>query len=193
MRLYHQIKHPYRRHLSSHPAELHSLGISSLMGGDPLVTQSAAGAGGGASMLEVTAAAGGAFDDDDTIDLRPYMNLGPLTVSVECPATRVHTLFRALQLRHLCVLDGDASVVGIITRKDLHAAVSIAAPFSTKRKAHKTPASMSPGIHGGEYEQPDGLSCSAEGIADRREGVGWHEKDAIHITSDDHYDLPNLP
>ena len=182
MRLYHQIKHPYRRHLSSHAAELHSLGISSLMGGDPLVPQPG-------PMVEVAGAMGALGEDaeEDAIDLRPYMNLGPLTVSVECPATRVHTLFRALQLRHLCVLDADASVVGIITRKDLHAAVSIAAPFSTKRQALKT--AISP-MRGAEYEQLDG--AAAEGGA-REGGDDWHEKDAIHITSDDQFDLPNLP
>eukprot|EP00803_Ostreobium_quekettii_P007951 evm.model.scf_1330.4 EVM.evm.TU.scf_1330.4 scf_1330:35334-42870(-) len=57
------------------------------------------------------------------VDLRPYMNLAPLTVREECNAGRVYQAFTSLGLRHLCVVNSANRVVGIITRKDLdHAA-----------------------------------------------------------------------
>ena len=177
MRLYHQIKHPYRRHLSSRQAELHSLGISSLL--DDQMIDGSLGDVSSSSPL-----------DDEIIDLRPYMNLGPLSVQEECPATRVHSIFRTMQLRHLCVLDKDASLVGIITRKDLHAAVSIAAPFSTRRNAVTHPLSN---MHNTEYDgigegETVRLNINQENVSD-----DWQEKDDVHIAPFDDCDLPSLP
>ena len=37
----------------------------------------------------------------------------------ECAAVRVHQVFVALGLRHLCVVDSRNRVLGMITRKDL--------------------------------------------------------------------------
>ena len=181
MRLYHQITHPYRRHLSSHQAELHALGISSLVG---------LGTADGSAMGDVT---GVDWLDDDILDLRPYMNLGPLSVSIDCPATRVHTLFRAMQLRHLSVVDKDASVVGIITRKDLHHAVDIAAPFSSRKwsLARATSAPSAATLRREIiYEE---LDANADDEDAEEEEAVWGEKDTVHIAPFDDYDLPSLP
>lgn len=175
MRLYHQIKHPYRRHLSSRQAELHSLGISSLI--DDQMIDGSLGEDLCVSVL-----------DDEVIDFTPYMNLGPLSVEEECPATRVHAIFRTMQLRHLCVHDKDASLVGIITRKDLHAAVSIAAPFSTKRSAVLQPIATQTHTHP-DYEQLEGDSNAKQD----EEASDWQEKDDVHIAPYDDCDLPSLP
>ena len=40
----------------------------------------------------------------------------------ETPAERAHAVFTLLGLRHLCVVDEDSHVRGIITRRDLDAA-----------------------------------------------------------------------
>ncbi|KAK9812846.1 hypothetical protein WJX72_004634 [[Myrmecia] bisecta] len=53
------------------------------------------------------------------LDLRPYMHRAPLTVRPECAGPRLHEIFYSLGLRHLCVVDGRNTVVGMITRKDL--------------------------------------------------------------------------
>ncbi|XP_019643781.1 PREDICTED: H(+)/Cl(-) exchange transporter 7-like [Branchiostoma belcheri] len=54
-----------------------------------------------------------------SIDLRPYMNPAPYTVSEDASLHRVFRLFRALGLRHLVVVNKDNLVMGIVTRKDL--------------------------------------------------------------------------
>ncbi|PIK56463.1 hypothetical protein BSL78_06626 [Apostichopus japonicus] len=54
-----------------------------------------------------------------SIDLRPFMNPSPYSVSKEASLPRMFRLFRALGLRHLVVTDGHNRVVGIVTRKDL--------------------------------------------------------------------------
>jgi chloride channel 7 len=53
------------------------------------------------------------------IDLTQYVDQHPLTVHNNFPLVKVYTLFRSLGLRHLCVLDSDNKVQGILTRKEL--------------------------------------------------------------------------
>jgi len=53
------------------------------------------------------------------LNFGPYMNQTPLSVRRECSAARAHTLFTAMGLRHLCVVNSSNNVVGVITRKDL--------------------------------------------------------------------------
>ncbi|WZN60450.1 chloride channel protein [Chloropicon roscoffensis] len=53
------------------------------------------------------------------LNFRPYMNRAPLSVRRECSASRAHSLFTAMGLRHLSVVNGENEVVGVITRKDL--------------------------------------------------------------------------
>ena len=53
------------------------------------------------------------------VDLTPYVDKHPLTVHNEYPLVKVYTLFRSLGLRHLCVVDDDNKVQGILTRKEL--------------------------------------------------------------------------
>lgn len=53
------------------------------------------------------------------VDLRPYMDMAPVTVSVHAPLERAHVLFRACGLRHLLVTNDGHDVVGIISRQDL--------------------------------------------------------------------------
>ena len=40
-------------------------------------------------------------------------------VRKECSAARVFTIFRALGLRHMCVVDADHCPIGMITRQNL--------------------------------------------------------------------------
>ncbi|KAJ8037197.1 H(+)/Cl(-) exchange transporter 7 [Holothuria leucospilota] len=54
-----------------------------------------------------------------SIDLRPFMNPSPYSVSKEASLPRIFRLFRALGLRHLVVTDGHNRVIGMVTRKDL--------------------------------------------------------------------------
>ncbi|XP_077866692.1 H(+)/Cl(-) exchange transporter 7-like [Saccoglossus kowalevskii] len=53
------------------------------------------------------------------IDLRPFMNPTPYTVSQNSSLSRIFRLFRGLGLRHLVVVDDHSQVVGIVSRKDL--------------------------------------------------------------------------
>jgi len=53
------------------------------------------------------------------IDLRPFMNPGPISVQEITPMTRVFRLFRGLGLRHLTVVNEKNQPQGIITRKEL--------------------------------------------------------------------------
>ncbi|XP_070580621.1 H(+)/Cl(-) exchange transporter 7-like [Ptychodera flava] len=53
------------------------------------------------------------------IDLRPFMNPTPYTVSQNSSLPRIFHLFRGLGLRHLVVVDDHNQVVGMVTRKDL--------------------------------------------------------------------------
>jgi chloride channel 7 len=51
------------------------------------------------------------------MDLRPYINLGPHTIMQNSSLGRTYRMFRSLGLRHLCVVDFNNHVVGMITRK----------------------------------------------------------------------------
>ena len=53
------------------------------------------------------------------IDLRPYMNIAPMTVRRFCNGGRVHQIFTSLGMRHIYVVDALNKVVGVITRKDI--------------------------------------------------------------------------
>eukprot|EP00622_Pseudochattonella_farcimen_P001502 FR736219.1.p1 GENE.FR736219.1~~FR736219.1.p1 ORF type:complete len:192 (+),score=10.18 FR736219.1:2-577(+) len=55
------------------------------------------------------------------LDLRPYINGGPYVVHEGTSLQRTYRLFRTMGLRHLCVVDLQNRVCGIITRKDLTA------------------------------------------------------------------------
>ena len=56
---------------------------------------------------------------DCYIDLRPFMNPTPYTIQEKSSLNRGFTLFRALGLRHLVVVNDTNQVIGIVTRKDL--------------------------------------------------------------------------
>ena len=58
-------------------------------------------------------------DYEKIVDLTPCVNTGALTVHHSVHMSRVHTLFRALGLRHLTVVDSSNQVLGILTRHDI--------------------------------------------------------------------------
>ncbi|KAG8470049.1 hypothetical protein KFE25_006504 [Diacronema lutheri] len=58
-------------------------------------------------------------EEEMLIDLRPIMDLAPLSVLPTTPIDRLHALFRLMGLRHLFVADTRNQLVGVITRKDL--------------------------------------------------------------------------
>lgn len=58
-------------------------------------------------------------EKDYEIDLRPYMNLAPYSLTDSSNLPRVFRLFRGLGLRHLVIVDKHNNVVGIVTRIDL--------------------------------------------------------------------------
>lgn len=60
-----------------------------------------------------------AFGADKTVDMGPYIDRSTLTVQTGFPMSKVYTLFRALGLRHLVVVDRLGRPAGIITRKEL--------------------------------------------------------------------------
>eukprot|EP01137_Pigoraptor_chileana_P022070 Opistho-2@86546 len=57
--------------------------------------------------------------DETIVNLGSIMHLSPQMVTIQFTASQAYTLFRNLGLRHLCVINRDFDVVGIITRKDL--------------------------------------------------------------------------
>ncbi|XP_026472921.1 H(+)/Cl(-) exchange transporter 7 isoform X2 [Ctenocephalides felis] len=59
------------------------------------------------------------YDERYSIDLIPYMNPSPYTVHTTASLPRMFTLFRALGLRHLLIINDLNEVVGVVTRKDL--------------------------------------------------------------------------
>ncbi|XP_041364629.1 H(+)/Cl(-) exchange transporter 7-like [Gigantopelta aegis] len=54
-----------------------------------------------------------------TIDLRPFVNPAPYTVTDGASLPRIFRLFRALGLRHAVVINKKHQVVGMVTRKDV--------------------------------------------------------------------------
>eukprot|EP00051_Salpingoeca_urceolata_P027820 m.483439 g.483439 ORF g.483439 m.483439 type:complete len:852 (-) comp22938_c0_seq1:252-2807(-) len=57
--------------------------------------------------------------NDLFMDLSPYMNPTPFTITPEMPLPRVFLLYRSIGLRHIPVLDQVHRVVGMVTRKEL--------------------------------------------------------------------------
>jgi hypothetical protein len=53
------------------------------------------------------------------IDLGPYFNSSPYTVTANMPLARVFEVFRYMGLRHLPVLDETSNVIGMVTREEL--------------------------------------------------------------------------
>lgn len=53
------------------------------------------------------------------LDLRPYMNLSPYSLTVNANLPRIFRLFRGLGLRHLVIVDENNRVAGIVTRIDI--------------------------------------------------------------------------
>ena len=74
-------------------------------------------------------------DRDSWLDLRPYANTAPYTINETASIQRTYRLFRTLGLRHLCVVNHNNQVVGIITRKDLLPA-SLSASLMRGNQAH---------------------------------------------------------
>ena len=59
------------------------------------------------------------FERDSLVELGHYCDPVPHMVNANATVWHVYALFRQLGLRHLCVVDDDGDVVGIITRQDL--------------------------------------------------------------------------
>lgn len=53
------------------------------------------------------------------LDLTPYLNFSPYSMSNNSNLPRAFRLFRGLGLRHLVIVDAHNYVVGIVTRIDL--------------------------------------------------------------------------
>jgi len=60
-----------------------------------------------------------ALDLEQRMDLADELNIGPILVLANTPASRVYAIFSSMGLRHLPVISAEGSVVGIITRHDL--------------------------------------------------------------------------
>jgi len=58
-------------------------------------------------------------DYDQMLDLRPFINRTPTTVTPQSRVYYIHDLIRALGLRHVIVTDTQQKVMGVITRKDV--------------------------------------------------------------------------
>jgi len=57
--------------------------------------------------------------DSASIDLRSFMDPCPLSPGYLTPLNRIHRLFNEFGMRHLPIIDREACLCGIITRKDL--------------------------------------------------------------------------
>eukprot|EP00854_Cymbomonas_tetramitiformis_P003390 gene3390-4266_t len=58
-------------------------------------------------------------DEACYLDIRPYMNLAPLTVQSNCAVWRAFKYFRTMGLRHLPVTSDDTgALVGILSRQE---------------------------------------------------------------------------
>ena len=53
------------------------------------------------------------------LDLRPYMNLSPYSLTENSNLPRIFRLFRGLGLRHIVIVDMHNRVTGIVTRIDI--------------------------------------------------------------------------
>ena len=53
------------------------------------------------------------------LDLRSYYDPNPFVISSGSSVQRAYRLFRTMGIRHLCVLNNNHQVVGIITRQDI--------------------------------------------------------------------------
>ena len=53
------------------------------------------------------------------LDLRPYMNLAPYSLTENSNLPRIFRLFRGLGLRHIVIVDIHNNVVGLVTRIDV--------------------------------------------------------------------------
>ena len=81
------------------------------------------------------------------LDITPYVNQTPPTVSMHAPLTRTYALFRSLGLRHLVAVDPFNNVVGIITRHDLSEHnLSAKARAQSRQNAHKIQHMYSPRV-----------------------------------------------
>eukprot|EP00898_Chlorokybus_atmophyticus_P007736 jgi/Chlat1/7964/Chrsp69S07401 len=58
-------------------------------------------------------------DLDMYLDIGPFVNTTPYSVSADASLTKVYAIFRTLGLRHLLVVPRPQRVLGVITRKDL--------------------------------------------------------------------------
>jgi chloride channel 7 len=54
------------------------------------------------------------------LDVRAYMDTSTPMVNETTSIRRCYNLFRTMGLRHICIVDGEMSVVGIITRSDMN-------------------------------------------------------------------------
>ena len=72
-----------------------------------------------------------AEDRNLELDLRPYMNLAPYSLTENSNLPRIFRLFRGLGLRHLVIVDDHNRVVGLVTRIDI-------AKFKTHVGLHHT-------------------------------------------------------
>jgi chloride channel 7 len=75
------------------------------------------------------------------VDLRPYMDPCPVTVSAQAPLERAYQLFNACGLRHLLVTNDAHDVTGIITRRELQVG-TLGAHADAKRTRQAAQASM---------------------------------------------------
>eukprot|EP00936_MAST-01D_sp_MAST-1D-sp1_P001912 g1912.t1 len=81
------------------------------------------------------------------LDITPYVNQTPPTVSMHAPLKRTYALFRSLGLRHLVAVDPFNNVVGIITRHDLSEhSLAAKARGQSRENAHKIQHMYSPRV-----------------------------------------------
>jgi len=53
------------------------------------------------------------------VDLRPYMNRGPIVVTEITPILRAYGIVRGMGTRHIPVVNDQMEPIGMITRKEL--------------------------------------------------------------------------
>lgn len=78
------------------------------------------GTGANGSATAAAATIGAMDTDPDILDLTPFVDRTPLTISAKAPMEYVVEMFGKLGLRHLCVLEeGSGKLVGVIIKKRL--------------------------------------------------------------------------